>query len=101
MLTLNKLNGPKLQTENLKAANALVGFLSKNPGANHTKVCLFLNTQKECLNNRWLKNTVNSYKNYENILKFLFANDQIVSVRLSKERKYYLSTQEIPEDEQK
>ena len=98
MLTTVKLNGPKLQTENLNAANALVGFLSTNPGANHTTVCRFINRQKLCLQRRDLVNEVNGYRNYSNILDFLYANGQIVSVKLLKERKYFLSTQVIPAD---
>ena len=96
MLTLEKMSGPNLQTENLRAANALVGHLTTNPGINHSTVCRFINTQKSCLK-YYGKNEVMHYKNYENILKFLYANGQIVSIKGTKERNYFLSTQEIPE----
>jgi hypothetical protein len=54
---------------------------------------LFLNNEKRCLRGY---DYVAHYKNYENILKFLYANGEIVSIKGTKERKYYLTSQEIP-----
>lgn len=80
---------PKLRKENLKAAKALVSWLGSNPGANDSKIKIFINSQKELL--KKYKKALYS-PNYQNILDYLHGTNQIVFDRIGKEKKYYVKT---------
>lgn len=77
---------PKLRRENLAAAYATVAFLIKNPGTKQKDVHIFINSQKACL--RDVKRPMH-YMNYENILRYLFDNDMINTLRSGKNVLYY------------
>jgi hypothetical protein len=78
---------PKLQKENQKALDAVFTFIEKNPGCLVKDIKLEINKHKACLKNRYINTAgrcisytsanIFHYKNYENILKHVYATDYI------------------------
>ena len=87
---------PKLNQENQKAAQALVVYLTENPGQSLNQVRIFLNSQKEKL--KEFTNHAAHYKNYKNILSYLYLTYSIRSEKINNKRFHYANVlEDIPD----
>jgi len=84
---------PKLQTENLKAADAVITFLAENPGASQNDIRKVIDKNKKVLKNGYYGFSFDGkahYKNYQNIELFLVGKNLVETKRDGKYLRYYL-----------